>query len=194
MLSRLTHNHPEAQILGARALYLNGALDAASRKASDVLRGNGDNIHAALLVVSVHVRQGRPAEAMAALEAAVSANFSIREAPLYQVVHAQVLVANGRLEDAKRVSGSWVLYSCGVTQLTQQACATLANISECRSDMSRECEQVAVAGGCCWGQAIHCCQLPCASSKDMLPHCPGLLQAGPGGCTGLARGPQCPQP
>jgi tetratricopeptide repeat protein 21B len=103
MLARFTHAHPEAQLLGARALFLNGALDAASRKAADILRFNGDNIQAVLLVVGVHVRQGRPAEAMAALEAAVSANFSIRDAPLYHVTHSQVLVANGRLEDAKKV-------------------------------------------------------------------------------------------
>uniref|UniRef100_A0A383W643 Uncharacterized protein n=1 Tax=Tetradesmus obliquus TaxID=3088 RepID=A0A383W643_TETOB len=103
MLARFTHSHPEAQLLGARALFLNGALDAASRKAADILRCNGDNIQAVLLLVGVHVRQGRPAEAMAALEAAVSANFSIREAPLYHVTHAQVLVANERLEDAKKV-------------------------------------------------------------------------------------------
>lgn len=103
MLARFTHSHPEAQLLGARTLFLNGALDAASRKAADILRCNGDNIQAVLLLVGVHVRQGRPAEAMAALEAAVSANFSIREAPLYHVTHAQVLVANERLEDAKKV-------------------------------------------------------------------------------------------
>jgi hypothetical protein len=34
--------------------------------------------------------QGRAAEAMAALEAAVAVNFGIREAPLYHVVQAQV--------------------------------------------------------------------------------------------------------
>lgn len=104
MLSRYTHNHSEAQLLGARALYLNGAFDAAVHKASAVLKCNSDSTQAALLVVSVHVRQGRPTDAMAALEAAVSANFSIRETPLYQVVRAQVLLVNGQLEEAKRVS------------------------------------------------------------------------------------------
>jgi tetratricopeptide repeat protein 21B len=103
MISRFTFAHPEAQLLGSRTLYLNGSLDAAARKAAEVLRTNCDSTQAALLVVSVHVRQGRPADAMAALEAAVSANFSIRETPLYHVVHAQVLVANGRLEEAKKV-------------------------------------------------------------------------------------------
>lgn len=103
MLARFTHAHPEAQMLSAKALFLNGALDAASQKAADILRCNGDNVQAVLLVVSAHVRQGRPAEAMAALEAAVSANFNIREAPLYHVTHAEVLLANGRLEDAKKV-------------------------------------------------------------------------------------------
>jgi hypothetical protein len=40
---------------------------------------------------------------MAALEAAVSADFGVREGALYSVVHAQVLLANGRVEEAKKV-------------------------------------------------------------------------------------------
>ncbi|KAF8072682.1 TTC21B [Scenedesmus sp. PABB004] len=103
MLGRFTLAHPEAQLLTARALYLNGALDAAARVAAGLLRRSPDSAQAALLVVSVHVAQGRPGEAVAALEAAVAANFGIRDAPLYHVVHAQALLAGGRLEEAKRV-------------------------------------------------------------------------------------------
>lgn len=103
VLSRFLVSHPEAQLLYARTLYLNGAMDAAARKAANILGSNRDSTQAALLVVNIHLRQGRAADAMAALEAAVSANFGIREAPLYHVVHAQVLMANGQLEEARKV-------------------------------------------------------------------------------------------
>ncbi|KAI8469287.1 MAG: intraflagellar transport protein [Monoraphidium minutum] len=102
-LGRFTGQLPAAQLLYARALYLNGALDAAARKAADALRGDPGDAAPQLLLVSICVRQGRASEAMDALEAAVAVNFGIRDAPLYHVVHAQVLVANGRLEDAKKV-------------------------------------------------------------------------------------------
>jgi tetratricopeptide repeat protein 21B len=103
LLSRFLGAHPEAQLLYARTLFLNGALDAAARKAASILRANRDSTQAALLVVSIHLRQERPTDALAALESAVSANFGIREAPLYHVVHAQVLMANGQLEGARQV-------------------------------------------------------------------------------------------
>jgi tetratricopeptide repeat protein 21B len=105
MLSRFLGAHPEAQLLYARTLFLNGALDAAARKAASILRSNRDSTQAALLVVSIHLQQGRPSDALAALEAAVSADFGIRDAPLYQLVHARVLVANGQLDAARKVCG-----------------------------------------------------------------------------------------
>lgn len=40
---------------------------------------------------------------MAALDQAVSANFSVRETPLYAIVNAQVLVSSGKLDDARKV-------------------------------------------------------------------------------------------
>lgn len=85
-------------------MFLNGAMDAAARKAANILGSNPGSMQAALLVVSIHLRQGRAAEALPALEAAVSANFGIREAPLYHVVHAQALMANGQLQEARQVS------------------------------------------------------------------------------------------
>lgn len=103
LLSRFLASHPEAQLLYARTLFLNGAMDAAARKAASILGSNRSSTQAALLVVSIHLRQGRATDAMAALEAAVSANFGIREAPLYHVVHAQVLMSNGQLEEARKV-------------------------------------------------------------------------------------------
>lgn len=106
LLSRFLGSHPEAQLLYARTLYLNGSLEAAARKAANIPGNNHSSTQAALLVVSIQLRQGRAAEAMAALEAAVSANFGIRETPLYHVVHAEVLIANGQLEEARKV-GHW---------------------------------------------------------------------------------------
>lgn len=110
LLSRFLGSHPESQLLYARTLFLNGAMDAAARKAANILGSSRDSTQAALLVVSIHLRQARASEAMAALEAAVSANFGIREAPLYHVVNAQVLVANGQLEEARKVNKA--LASC----------------------------------------------------------------------------------
>ena len=103
MLGRWTGALPEAQLLYARALYLNANFEAAQRKALDVLRGCPEDMSAHLLVVSTYVHQGRPADALAALEGAVSSNFGIRDTPLYHVVNAEVLVANGRLEEARKV-------------------------------------------------------------------------------------------
>jgi tetratricopeptide repeat protein 21B len=103
LLSRFLGSHPEAQLLYARTLYLNGSMEAAARKAASILGSNANSTQAALLVVSIHLRQGRAAAAMSALEAAVSANFGIRDTPLYHVVHAQVLMANGQLEEARKV-------------------------------------------------------------------------------------------
>lgn len=103
LLSRFLGSHPEAQLLYARTLFLNGSMEAAARKAANILGSTHNSTQAALLVVSIHLRQGRAGDAMAALEAAVSANFAIRDAPLYHVVHAQVLMASGQLEEARKV-------------------------------------------------------------------------------------------
>lgn len=103
LLSRHTLALPECQLLNAKALYLNHNLDAAQRKAADVLRCSPDEYAAHLLVVSIFVHQGKPGEAMGALEQAVSANFGIRDTPLYHVVNAQVLMAANRLDEARKV-------------------------------------------------------------------------------------------
>lgn len=58
----------EAQLLNARALYLNGNLDAAQRKAADVLRISPDAYMVHLLVCSIYVHQDKPQLAMAALD------------------------------------------------------------------------------------------------------------------------------
>ncbi len=47
----------EAQLLAARALYLNGSLDAAHRKASEVLRSNPEAFMVHLLICSIYVHQ-----------------------------------------------------------------------------------------------------------------------------------------
>ncbi|KAG1671374.1 hypothetical protein FOA52_002984 [Chlamydomonas sp. UWO 241] len=93
----------DAQLLSARVLYLSGSLDAAQRKAADVLRTNPDAYMVHLLICSVYVHQDKPTLAMAALDQAVSANFSVRETPLYHIVNAKVLIASNKLEDARKV-------------------------------------------------------------------------------------------
>lgn len=40
---------------------------------------------------------------MSALDQAVSSNFAVRETPLYHVVQSKVLLANNKLDEAKRV-------------------------------------------------------------------------------------------
>ena len=49
------------------------------------------------------MHQDKPQLAMAALDQAVSANFSVRDTPLYAIVNAQVLVSSGKLDDARKV-------------------------------------------------------------------------------------------
>jgi len=93
----------DAQLLSARALYLNGSLDAAQRKAADVLRTNPEAYMVHLLICSIYVHQDKPQLAMAALDQAVSANFAVRETPLYHIVNAKVLIASNKLEDARKV-------------------------------------------------------------------------------------------
>lgn len=59
-LDLLTKQAPallEAALLHARALYLNGVLDAALRKAGDILRMNPEESSAHLLICSVYVAQ-----------------------------------------------------------------------------------------------------------------------------------------
>ncbi|KXZ45770.1 hypothetical protein GPECTOR_50g563 [Gonium pectorale] len=93
----------EGALLHARALYLNGSLDAALRKAGEILHCNPEESSAHLLICSVYVAQDKPEPALSALDQAVSSNFAVRETPLYHVVQSKVLLANNKLEEAKRV-------------------------------------------------------------------------------------------
>lgn len=105
-LDLLTKQAPallEAALLHARALYLNGVLDAALRKAGDILRMNPEESSAHLLICSVYVAQDKADLAVSALDQAVSSNFAVRETPLYHVVQSKVLLANNKLDEAKRV-------------------------------------------------------------------------------------------
>lgn len=68
----------ECSLLYARTLFLAGSLDAAQRKAADVLRSNADEYNAHLLICSVYVAQEKPDLALSALDQAVSANFAVR--------------------------------------------------------------------------------------------------------------------
>ncbi|GLC77752.1 hypothetical protein PLESTB_000959000 [Pleodorina starrii] len=110
----------ESSLLHARALYLNGSLDAALRKAGEILRMNPEDSGAHLLICSVYVAQDKPDLAVSALDQAVSSNFAVRETPLYHVVQSRVLVANGKLEEAKRVLESAMNLPGVRTPLTTQ--------------------------------------------------------------------------
>jgi hypothetical protein len=63
-MGRYTGSLPQAQLLYARALYLNGALDPAGHKVAEVLQGCPQDGPAQLLSVSIFMRQvgGAPAE------------------------------------------------------------------------------------------------------------------------------------
>ncbi|GBF90474.1 hypothetical protein Rsub_03470 [Raphidocelis subcapitata] len=117
-LGRYTGQLSEACRLYARALYLNGSFEAAGRKAAEALRAAPDDAGAHLLVVSIFVQQGRAPEAMAALDAAVAANFSVREAPLYSIVHAQASLRGAPIE-------GWGLGRPEGTRAAAAACARL---------------------------------------------------------------------
>jgi len=103
-LAAHTPQLPAAQLLHARALYALGHLDEAQRKAAGVLHNCPEDIFTQLLVCSIYVRQGKSAEAMAALDHAVSANFGVRDVPLYHIVRARVLRSQGNVQDARKVS------------------------------------------------------------------------------------------
>lgn len=47
--------------------------------------------------------QDKPQLALAALDQAVSANFAVRETPLFHIVSARVHMSSGRLEEARKV-------------------------------------------------------------------------------------------
>eukprot|EP00798_Chlamydomonas_sp_ICE-L_P019308 gene19309-25961_t len=93
----------ECQILQARALYLNGNLDAAQRKSADILNTNPEEYTVHLLICNVYVYQDKPQLAMSALDQAVSSNFAVRETPMYHIVNAKVLMASDKLDDARKV-------------------------------------------------------------------------------------------
>lgn len=103
LLSKYAPALSEAQLLSARSLFLNGYLDAAARRAADILRNSPEDASAHLLVCNVYLHQDQPALAQSALDNAVSANFAVRELPAYHVTHARVLLAGGKLEEAKKV-------------------------------------------------------------------------------------------
>ncbi|GIL85609.1 hypothetical protein Vretimale_13293 [Volvox reticuliferus] len=115
----------ESSLLHARALYLNGLLDAALRKAGEILRMNPEDSGAHLLICSVYVAQDKPDLAVSALDQAVSSNFAVRETPLYHVVQSKVLIANSKLDDAKRVLESAMNLPGVRTPLTAQQRARL---------------------------------------------------------------------
>ncbi|MEW5313286.1 MAG: hypothetical protein WDW38_004868 [Sanguina aurantia] len=104
-LDRLSKQAPsliECQMLHARSLYLNGNLEAAQRKASDVLRVNPEEFTAHLLICSVYVHQDKASLALSALDQAVSANFTVRETPLFHIVNAKVLLSSGKVEECRK--------------------------------------------------------------------------------------------
>ncbi|KAG2502129.1 hypothetical protein HYH03_000619 [Edaphochlamys debaryana] len=103
LLNKTAPGLQEGALLHAKALYLNGNLDMAARKAGEILRTNPEESSAHLLICSVFVAQDKPDLALSALDQAVSSNFTVRETPLYHVVQSKVLLANNKLEDAKRV-------------------------------------------------------------------------------------------
>jgi len=90
----------ESGLLLARVLFLNGELDAAQRKAAEILRNNPEEVGAQLLICSVYAHQDKPDLALNALDHAVSSSFSVRETPLYHIVNARVLMAANRLDEA----------------------------------------------------------------------------------------------
>jgi len=103
LLSKYAPALMESQLLLARGMYLNGSLDAAQRKAADILRYNPEEYSVHLLICSVYVYQEKPQLAMSALDQAVSSNFSVRETPLFHIVNAKVLMASGKMEEARKV-------------------------------------------------------------------------------------------
>jgi hypothetical protein len=68
LLIKIVPGMLEAQSLAARALYLNGNLEAAERRAAEALRTNPDAYLVHLLVCSIYVQQNKAQLAVAALD------------------------------------------------------------------------------------------------------------------------------
>ncbi len=87
----------------ARCLLLNGDPAAAQTKAADLLQRDPQDAGAHMLACSIAMAQDKPQQALAALELAVSADFAVRDTPLYHIGQAKALLAASRLEEARRV-------------------------------------------------------------------------------------------
>lgn len=97
--------HIRCQLLLAQAQYLEGSFDAVMQRASAVQHTNPGDGQASLLLCQVYLHKKNISGARIALDEAVAASFSIRDLPCYHIVNAQVLMAEGRLDEAKNVSG-----------------------------------------------------------------------------------------
>lgn len=92
-----------AQLALGNATFLAGRLDAAHSLCATCLRLNPNHARSQLLAARVALAQGKPRAAAAALEQALSHDFSVRDSPQYALVRAQVLKESGQFDEAARV-------------------------------------------------------------------------------------------
>lgn len=101
--------HVRCQLLLAQAQYLEGNFEAVVQRASTVQQTCPGDGQASLLLCQVYLHMKKIPGARIALDEAVAASFSIRDLPCYHIVNAQVLMAEGRLDEAKTVSAPALL-------------------------------------------------------------------------------------
>eukprot|EP00730_Choanoeca_flexa_P019334 TRINITY_DN9437_c0_g2_i5.p1 TRINITY_DN9437_c0_g2~~TRINITY_DN9437_c0_g2_i5.p1 ORF type:complete len:1329 (+),score=492.54 TRINITY_DN9437_c0_g2_i5:125-4111(+) len=105
LLETLTKAVPgcvEAVFLLARAKYLSGLTTAAQSGVQYCLAMNQNYADAHLLMAQVQLQQGNVTSAAQSLSTGLSSNFDVREAPLYHVINASILAAEGKQADSTK--------------------------------------------------------------------------------------------
>eukprot|EP00045_Choanoeca_perplexa_P015875 m.206398 g.206398 ORF g.206398 m.206398 type:complete len:1328 (+) comp17103_c0_seq1:37-4020(+) len=98
-LTKLVPGCVEAVFLLAQAKYLSGLTTASQSGAQYCLKMNPGYADAHLLMAQVQLQQGNIASASQSLQTGLSYNFEVREAPLYHVINAAILAAEGKHAD-----------------------------------------------------------------------------------------------
>jgi tetratricopeptide repeat protein 21B len=99
LLESLTKAVPgcvEGVYLLAKAKYLSGLNSAAQSGVQHCLNMNNTYADAHLLMAQVQLAQGNMSSAAQSLQTGLGYNFEVRELPLYHVINAQILAAEGK--------------------------------------------------------------------------------------------------
>ena len=91
-----------ARTLYALACFYDGDVEAAVRVAAACVGDEPSYVECYAVLAAVHVHQGKLRMAEQVIEQAMGHDFTVKETPVYHLVRARVLQADGRHEDAVR--------------------------------------------------------------------------------------------